>query len=266
MAPLSIMGGAVSNYVATPGLASGVPAAYCQFGAATDGSTQTNYLRNRCRRAVDAYGQITTACSLQPNMLGGVVRGPIPGTTLDWAPQGSHAPHVTNMVNLAEHFKFCYVSTNPTLLYKSPGTTCPGLLGWFYVVYNSCNFATTGTTIAPTGQVPMITPLGNVLSPWMVNTGTGTPYVFNLCGGVATASPAAWFTAGPTFRTNRCRKALDQFGRTAYRCRYSPNVPSKIGPNDALITMYDGVAAATGNAIAGGGQPMALAKLAPICN
>lgn len=268
MAPLTQM--APNTYNVAPTATGGIPVAYCQFAAATDGTTgANNYLRNRCRRAVDAYGQITSACSQQPNVLqttmGGVMRGPIPGTTLDWVPQASHQPHVTNVGLLAAHYQWCYTSANPTGLYRSPASTCPGLLGWFYVVYNSCSFNTYGPAVATGGIGSILTPLGNVLTPQVTNTGAATPYVFNMCGGSTTLSPSVWLTAGPTFRTHRCRKALDQFGRTAYRCRYTPNVPSRIGPKDALITLYDGFDN-TGTTVGAATQPMALVKLAPICN
>jgi len=61
---------------------------------------------------------------------------------------------------------------------------------------------------------------------------------------LTTTTPSIWNSKCPAFRTSRCRKALDQFGRTAYRC--NPTVaPSgtAAGNSDPLRWLAAGIGA-----------------------
>jgi hypothetical protein len=259
--------------------ATAVPTLLCTNAAAT-GSGSTMNLRNRCRRAVDAYGALVKACQLPPLTAGN--RGPSGPNSIspDYAPNAGHQPHVSNVAGLTVNAQFCTMPTGartPNDL-ATPSTTCPGLLGWFTVVFNACGFAN-----AP-GMAPAFstTPIG---APWTANyfpVGSyATPNVLlatttgplngagyfctapNGQGPSGTVGPSAWNLVGSSFRTSRCRKALDQFGRTAQRCHQSAATlsgPAQAGGySDPL--RFLAVGAASGVTV-----PNGINTWAPACN
>lgn len=252
-----------------------IPAFFCTNAAMT-GSGATNALRNRCRRAVDAYGSLVRQCQAQGTLAGN--RGPVQNNNWlgpDWAPAAGHQPHVSNVQGLTAASQFCTLPTGTTATpaaLSTPANTCPGLLGWFTVVYNACGF-TNVPALSPNGQsfapnaaaIHTYFPYGGTATT-LVTGATAAPWsVGFFCKNAATA-PDAWNPVGATFRTSRCRKALDQFGRTAQRCHASV-APLAAGPsqaggyNDPLRVLAVGH---TNNA-----QPIApigINAWAPLCN
>lgn len=265
--------------------AANVPQYFCTNAPAT-GSGMTAGLRNRCRRAIDAYTALVKSCSVQ-----GVApqyRGPNQLSPLlpDMAPAAGHVPHTTNVANLATAGALCALPPN-TAAWTSPNignpaTVCPGLLGWFTVVYNACGF-TNAPGLGPNGGSPLVTPAyvpkyfptgaGNVgpggttlaavyaptagaLGTFCVNPSVangavppaGAPWSWNVKGsgpaGVLPAGNVPW-----SFTTSRCRKAMDQFGRTASRCHFSTAAstgPAQAGGySDPLRMLAFGSAAVT---------------------
>lgn len=280
VSPLSYLGAnGVFAPSGTPNV--GVPAFLCQQAALTGAGTTAN-LRNRCRRAVDAYGALVRQCIATPAQVAPGLRGPNALTPLgpafgfDSMPTVNTVPHVSNSQGLAFATQFCATGAPfaPANL-QSPSATCPGLLGWFTVVYNTCGF-TNAPALAPVNnQVPNQSPntyayfplQGGVSSVLFSHTGVA---VGALNAGVfcapqvpsATGTPAAWNNAGPIFRTSRCRKALDQFGRTAGRCHASsastPAGPAQAGGfSDPLRLLAIGTPV---------GSPNGLTQLVPYCN
>jgi hypothetical protein len=268
------------------------PALLCSYAPNT-GSGTTAVLRNRCRRAIDAYGALVKACAA-PNAIAGN-RGPVTNLAApDYAPQTGHQPHVSNVQGLTHNAQFCTLPSyatavsSPALL-STPSNTCPGLLGWFTVVYNVCGF-TNAPGLGPNGASSPVVATAQAFQPYSAaylgTVGTAgtvvTPNVvpagvYNAGTSVgvfcsaAAVSPNSWNTGAgtATFRTSRCRKALDQFGRTANRCHFSaPNgVLNAAGPAQAggysdplrvLATGQTGLGTAQ--------QPMGLNVLAPMCN
>lgn len=239
-------------------------------------SQSFSLLRNRCRRAIDAYGGIVRTCSAAPNA--NLVGNRGPGATVfpDFAPAPAHVPHVNNVKLLSLHSQHCFVNSNPTVLHRSPAATCPGLLGWFTVVWTACSIGTFGPNIvaSPTAaqaglgtHIPGIIPLGDVvnagfgLNGMVVGPNSATAPEFFFCSPVAgVATPAKWNERGAAFRTSRCRRALDQFGRTANRCGGSDfAVQGPVaGSSDPLRFLFTGKDAAS--------APRGLARLAPLCN
>jgi hypothetical protein len=194
---------------------------------ATSPNTGGSFMRNRCRRMLDVYGNLVKLC-------GSPVKTPTLGPntlTPDYEPQTGHAPHVVNVQNLAFMAQSCIT---PGALYPTPTGTCPGLAGWFTVVWNACMFtAAPGVSTSPSG-VPNVP--GYLSSSAAPTFSLSTPVY--LCGGTTPGSltpiasaPGAWNNRGVLFRSSRCRKALDQFGRTASRCSPS-NTPNGMGVND----------------------------------
>jgi hypothetical protein len=254
-----------------------VPNLLCQFGPNT-GSGYTATLRNRCRRAIDSYGGLVKMCGapqgLYPN------RGPVNGLAApDWAPATGHQPHVTNVQGLTHNAQMCLLPTGqytPSGL-NSPQTTCPGLLGWFTVVFNACGFST-APGMSPAnlpnagsiGGAPYVAnyfPVGSTANAVAlgftgpVGVGVGAGF---FCAGTPIAT--TWNLAGATFRTSRCRKALDQFGRTAARCHASSNAiaagPAQAGGySDPLRLLAVGTAGA-GSVVV----PMGFNSWTPACN
>jgi len=182
-------------------------------------------MRNRCRRMLDVYGNLVKLC-------GTPAKTPMAGPntlTPDYEPQTGHQPHVVNVQQLAFMAQSCIT---PGAQYPTPLGTCPGLAGWFTVVWNACMFtAAPGVSTSSTGVPNIPAYLTNTAAPTFQ---LATPLY--LCGSTpntapVAATPAAWNTKGLVFRGSRCRKALDQFGRTASRC--SPtNTPNGMGMND----------------------------------
>jgi hypothetical protein len=225
------------------------PQFMCDRATATGISGHMNAnVRNRCRRALDAYGALVKSCSLAPNLGGNRPVG---------IPVIADAPHVSNVAGLTVNAQLCAMPTglrSPTDL-STPTNTCPGLLGWFTVVFNACNF-NQATALNPTNlpnaatvprDLPAYFPPNGVFGPATFGTasnivpyvpyggaGAGgasavgtfcTPYLTPNTGPQTGGVGFGWNQAGPNFRTSRCRKALDQFGRTANRCHQSTNPP-----------------------------------------
>jgi hypothetical protein len=227
-----------------------VPLLLCTNAMAT-GTGATANLRNRCRRAIDAYGALVKTCQLPPLTAGN--RG-ANALTPDFAPQTGHQPHVSNVQGLTNNAQFCTLPAGahtPADL-NTPSNTCPGLLGWFTVVFNACGFSNapgmapaTTSVAAGTGSpwTNYYFPVGGVTTPNVI-PGLGTAGAVSptngagyFCASAVTGpnggvtGPGAWNVFGTFFRTSRCRKALDQFGRTAQRCHQSS--PSVTGPAQA---------------------------------
>jgi hypothetical protein len=220
--------------VFTPVAANAVPTLLCGFAPAT-GSGPTATLRNRCRRAIDSYGGLVKICGapqgLYPNRLA------VPGlASPDFQPQQGHQPHVSNVQGLTHNAQMCLLPAGaygPGAL-ASPQTTCPGLLGWFTVVFNACGFSLSPSMSpsmlpnAPSAVAPSVNaifPLGNTINSAAVLVNPVSPTLgagyFCTTNAPSIGTPTGWNAAGATFRTSRCRKALDQFGRTANRCAIS---------------------------------------------
>jgi hypothetical protein len=210
--------------------------------------------RNRCRRMLDAYGQLIGTCSspkmtssFQPNSL-----------SPDYMPTQGHAPHVTNLKNLFNYYALCQNYPGGSLPTQS--NTCPGLMGWFTVVWNACMVYAPGIGVFPTAPFgtiqanPTAAPaVPAYLTPWTAAATPSAPgFRFTnpewFCGSVSTPSslgaafpntPSVWNTKGPgVFTKSKCRRALDQFGRSAARC--APNSPynAAILPNGAPMAPY----------------------------
>jgi len=280
------------------------PMFFCNNMMATGatGVPATSILRNRCRRAIDAYGALVLNCNT-PRSAGLTSAS---GGTPDYVPNTGHAPHYQNVAGLTSAAQFCYLNVAgvtqvgmPNL--RTPSNTCPGLLGWFTVVFNSCGF-TNIPALAPNQNgnfdADMALPLGGVVTPWVLSSsttvgssvigsatlnptmggyfcntpvGTGTHY-----NAAPVINPVSWndmrYIGGSavpyasTFRTSRCRKALDQFGRQAMRCHTStaamPAGPAQAGGySDVLRYLAVGAVGAAGPV-----SPMGMNIWAPICN
>jgi hypothetical protein len=262
-----------ANGVYTPVTANAVPLQLCT-NALNTGTGNTAGLRNRCRRAIDAYGALVVACGAPA---GTAIRGPNMLLTPDWVPNSGHAPHVTNVQGLTHNAQMCLLPSGsyaPTNL-NSPSATCPGLLGWFTVVYSACKFTNApGLNNAPSvpGNLATYFPLGNIASTSAVlNSGPVSPAnragYFCKTGVGAAGAPDGWNDStgngvANTFRTSRCRKALDQFGRTASRCANSAapyTGPIQAGGyNDPLRFLAVGLTAPN--------SPNGINSWAPACN
>lgn len=263
MAPTSSI---QNNGVVLPATGAALPAFQCSNFLATG----SDHLRNRCRRALDAYGEIVRQCRLSP--ADHPFRGPVVGSVFpDWAPVGVHEPHVTNVNRLAAHSQACWEVQQPGA-FRSPATTCPGLLGWFTVVWNACRFAEYAPNANPHAPLatPNFAPLGAGFTHARLFSGPiggGNPSFF-VCSPAPTGGPNAWMRSGPSFRTSRCRRAMDQFGRTALRC----NVPQTGGVVPApVLGVRDPLKIFAGYPMnvptAGAAMlPMGLNSLAPLCN
>jgi type II secretory pathway pseudopilin PulG len=254
-----------------------VPQLLCTSAAAT-GTGATANLRNRCRRAIDAYGALVKSCQLPPQTAGN--RGAAPNTAVapDFAPAAGHQPHVSNVAGLTVNAQFCTMPAGVRVPgdLATPSNTCPGLLGWFTVVFNACGF-TNSPGLAPAAQAtanaPAYTaahfPVGSVaqntvLGSAVVGPVNGAGYFCtnpSTNGPSGTTGPTAWNLAGSAFRTSRCRKALDQFGRTAQRCHQSTAIiggPAQAGGySDPLRFLAVGSA---------GAAPTGINVWAPACN
>jgi len=234
------------------------PSILCQ-NAPNTGSGVSATVRNRCRRAMDSYGGLVKQCSLPASLA--PMRGPNNLSPPDWQPDVTTVPHVANMQALTLNARFCVlpyqtVGALPNVMggtggpQAGPAYNCPGLLGWFNVVLNACGFTNnpnlnwpnlntqplgwTGPGAA-SANFPNIFPVqgsavgsGFSTIPQLVQPGSGaTNVVGNQIGsapnvGFCGTAGAGFNINGVTFRTGRCRKALDQFGRTAGRCNASP--------------------------------------------
>jgi len=273
-----------------------VPSYLCSNAQST-GSGITAILRNRCRRAIDAYSALVKTCGLAPQLAGN--RGPN-SVSPDYQPYAGHAPHVTNAQNLGIGAMLCTLPVGGTAApgnLATPSTTCPGLLGWFTVVYNACGFTNapglSPTTLlaAPTGAPNVPGNFPNYFSvgpsdltqpavfatnygPDQVGLFCGTPHAAGVTVGPA-GVPSAWnvkgASSGPvgpavsTFPTSRCRKAMDQFGRTASRCHMSTGTmtgPAQAGGySDPLRLLAVGNVAAASPA-----SPSGWNVWVPVCN
>jgi hypothetical protein len=243
------------------------PAGYGPALCQTAPNTGGTFLRNRCRRMLDVYGNLVKLCgqtpaktNAQPNTL-----------TPDYAPQPGHQPHVVNVQQLGFMAQSCIT---PGAQFPTPSTTCPGLAGWFTVVWNACMFtnAPAVTAVQNYGTAPAgATYVPNYLTTSSSSAAWSLASPSYLCGNtpeapgssLTTTAPNIWNSKGPAFRTSRCRKALDQFGRTAYRC--SPTLApsgSATGGSDPLRFLAQGLGAlrrtatrkARGGEREGGGQ------------
>jgi len=186
---------------------------------------------------LDVYGNLYFLCKTPvfathwaPNSL-----------TPDWAPTGGDVPHGNNVAQLSFIAQSC---VTPGTSYPVPQNTCPGLMGWFTVVWNACNLALAPGVPSPNGNTPTMggTPGYNspnvpaYLTPSINNPSfnLGTPAY--LCGSIPQATgsytmftPGLWNPKGVSFRTTRCRRALDQFGRAADRCK-TTTLPGNTDP------------------------------------
>jgi hypothetical protein len=262
-----------------------LPSMLCANAMAT-GTGATANLRNRCRRAIDAYGALVRTCQLPPQTAGN--RGPSGPNSVspDYAPQLGHAPHVSNVQGLTQNAQFCTLPAGahtPADL-NTPSNTCPGLLGWFTVVFNACGFSNApglapALTSAPV-SVPWTSnyfPIGGVATAAVIPTGAVSPVLgagyfcapiagpMSATGGGPSTGPSSWNVYGTYFRTSRCRKALDQFGRTAQRCHQSTapaSGPAQAGGwTDPLRLLAVGSVAAGTPTI-----PNGINSWAPACN
>jgi hypothetical protein len=273
--PLTPLTNLLPTGVYTPigsGASTTVPQNLCSAATLT-GTGNSAGLRNRCRRALDAYGALVVQCK-SPTENALTASGL---ATPDFVPANGHLPHVANVQGLTWNAQMCLMPAGaytPANL-NSPSNTCPGLLGWFTVVYSACKFSyANGLANGPSvpGNLATYFPLGNVaqasaaglgfvnpVSPanragYFCTTRTGSP--------VGNGAPDVWNDAtGTAFRTSRCRKALDQFGRTAQRCATSTSSlsgPSQAGGySDPLRFLAVGTA---------GNSPMGFNSFAPACN
>jgi len=219
-------------------------------------------MRNRCRRAMDSYGGLVKQCSLPTGLA--PMRGPNNLNPPDWAPDATTVPHVSNMQALTMNARFCILPMGtfgavPNVMgglggpQAGPAYICPGLLGWFNVVLNACGFTNNpnlnwpwlNTPLAASSNFPNVfpvqtAPLGGGFStlpqltqPISGGVGAfGTSPLVTFCGTPSVSTQQGFNVNGPTFHTSRCRKALDQFGRTAGRCNASP-VGTGTGPAQA---------------------------------
>jgi hypothetical protein len=253
--------------VFTPSATAAIPGLLCTNAMATGSGTTAN-LRNRCRRAIDAYGALVRTCGL-PAGVAGVIRGP---NTLgpDYAPTSGHQPHVLNVQGLGQNAQMCLLPAGvqtPANI-GTPSTTCPGLLGWFTVVFNACGFTNApGLSVAQQPNTPYTAqyfPIGSTATASVLNGAAVSPTnrAGYFCATGGGNIPSSWNDAsGTNFRTSRCRKALDQFGRTASRCHLSTLTgtgPSQAGGySDPLRLLAVGAAPAT---------PTGINVWAPACN
>jgi hypothetical protein len=263
--------------VFAPSSTAATPLVLCTQAALT-GTGISAGLRNRCRRAIDAYGALVVGCAAPA---GTAIRGPNMLLTPDYAPQAGHQPHVSNVQGLTQNAQMCLLppaiaGTTPAL--ATPSTTCPGLLGWFTVVYSACKFTQApGLNNAPSVPygLPNYFPIGSTVNTAVAGLNLAaaavTPtnragYFCGANGGVGV--PEKWNDSTPsattnTFRSSRCRKALDQFGRTANRCAASTATttgPAQAGGySDPLRLLAVGSGGATQ-------APNGINSWAPACN
>jgi hypothetical protein len=276
------------GFVFAPVGSSTIPSFLCN-AAPNTGTGSTTNLRNRCRRALDAYSNLVTLCARPPLTAG--ARGPN-NFAPDWAPAAGHQPHVDNVKGLTINYQFCLLPTGtvgaPSAL-ATPSSQCPGLLGWFTVVFNACGFNSPNVPYlsSPTqpAQVPNFfpqayTPSGGSSTPSQVSVSTSflqggsTPNQAGIiCGAPSQSANLAGSPGGTyAFKTSRCRKALDQFGRTASRCNAAwpgaanPQTPS--APVYAAGGWADPLRIlATGNSgYSGANTPSGWNLWVPVCN
>jgi len=202
--------------------------------------------RNRCRRMLDVYGNLVSLCA-SPKFTPRY--GPTGANTngvvqvADWLPVAAMAPHANNAAALAVMAQQCIT---PGPLAPTTLGTCPGLMGWFTVFWNSCAGApgaapgiapVVPTTVAP--AMPSALWFPDYLSPnapqppstpgggWQLTTPT------NLCGGTPSAftiSATEWNVKGTSFHGTKCRRSIDQFVRTANKC-----IAQAAGGSDPLL-------------------------------
>jgi len=183
-------------------------------------NTGGSLLRNRCRRMLDVYGSLVRLCKLTPSVTGAQT-----GAGPDFAPGAHHVPHSDNVVGLAYGAQQCLT---PGTSFPSPVNTCPGLLGWFTVVWNACAF----TNAAGVGAVNIPNIPAQFDAPSVVAPSYQLATPSKLCGtAVGATSATVWNVKGTAFKTSRCRRALDQFGRAGRLC--TP-VTNSLGSTDQL--------------------------------
>jgi len=205
--PVSQLDGVTNKGVWTPSTSSSPK--LCQTAPNTGGT----FARNRCRRMLDVYGNLVKLCQT-PSKSGAVTNTLSP----DFAPSSGHHPHALNVQQLTFFSQWCLT---PGPQYPTPTSVCPGLAGWWTVVWNACGFTNApGVTTAPNG--PLYIP-NYFTNWWSAGVSFNTPQA--ICGPLGTplSGATSWVPrtgtgVSNTFRTTRCRKALDQFGRTASRC------------------------------------------------
>lgn len=138
-----------------------------------------------------------------------------------------------------------------TPVVATPANSCPGLIGWYHVVWNACKF--TSAVPAPDIQpkfYPAAAPSGYSAEELMAPAGLDAAQVPNniynvvpkyFCTtGVTTGIPSSYNPKGPAFRTTTCRRAIDQFGRSAQRCQATnigawPSAAGTLVQSKALI-------------------------------
>jgi hypothetical protein len=206
--------------------------AFCQsVGAVPTGVTG---VRTACRRSIDLYGSLLELCrnpvrartplagSVNPSGGGGRL---FAGTKNIWqyaTPDATHTPHASNVNVLTFAAQMCVTPGQAPL---GPQNSCPGLTGWWTVAYQACNvagqFSTAGWVLTPQRQ-PAVT--GKLNPGW-----TDFASLTEFCDNTATGTDK-WMPSGPTFHRSACRRALDQFTRTAARCTGFANfVPAQKG-------------------------------------
>jgi hypothetical protein len=210
------------------------------------GSSQLG-VRTACRRAIDLYGSLLELCrnpvrakiTLPAN---GVAGAPVAGrldigTKNSWhyaIPHAGIAPHHTNAVTLNWLQTQCIAPNTVPLV---PYNSCPGLVGWFTVTYQACNFNNVVANAAAwqKGNTPQYT-ADAVPTTVAANFEKLTnPNYLCTTGAVGANS---WNPSGPAFRSSACRRALDQFTRTATRCNAvnSPSMADWFVPNHKALT------------------------------
>jgi hypothetical protein len=263
--PLTPLTNLLPTGVYTPigsGASTTVPQNLCSAATLT-GTGNSAGLRNRCRRALDAYGALVVQCK-SPTENALTASGL---ATPDFVPANGHLPHVANVQGLTWNAQMCLMPAGaytPANL-NSPSNTCPGLLGWFTVVYSACRFTQApGLANAPSvpGNLANYFPLNSVSTAGVIpaNYPVSPQNRAGFFCGTGNA-PQSWNDAsGTAFRTSRCRKALDQFGRTANRCATSAapfSGPAQAGGYTDPLRL---LAVGTGNA------PSGINSWAPACN
>lgn len=213
-------------------------------------------VRTACRRAIDLYGSLLELCrnpvrARIPLMPPGNAATPtngqlIIGTKNKWTFAGvpSLTVGVPNEGWLTPHF-----ANGQTLQYMqheciAPGqlgfvanNNCPGIIGWWTVVYQACNIANTNPfRTAGVNSEGHYSPRAQAIVMDATKHGVSTTWDSLAVPGAfcrnAATTPDAFNPTGPTFRGSACRRALDQFARTAHRCQ--PNDGTLIPTQKAL--------------------------------
>jgi len=197
---------------------------------ATGPSTGGQLYRDRCRRMMDIYGNLVWLCANPSKSHAS------PSATIgpDYTPAAFQAPHGTNAANLKAAVAWCItpIANN----FPTPTNVCPGLAGWWNVVWNACSiYDSTRNGVAPNGPVGIpnfvLHGTGGAAVGIVPNDATLVVQPLTLCGAAATPSAANWNVHGPAGNFNtRCRRAIDQFGRSSSRCNSGAALGTPVTP------------------------------------